>query len=149
MVVQRSPYYPWQDKTKPQKNNFLWPNWPGQARAPVLTSQWVITGSLPDIWTILCGFVARRSHIGLNYPVSNQSEKLSLVLHPICDGGRWSMELNICSIHFISCQGMIVISVIQVQECGRYYTGDGKTSRKLWDKQLLWDEGMLFCLSRC
>ena len=111
------------DKTNHKKNDFLWPNWPGQARASGLTSQWVITGSLPDIWTILCGFVARRSHIGLNYPVSNQSEKLSPVLHPICNGGRWSMKLNICSIHFISCQGMIVISVIQVQECGRYYTG--------------------------
>ena len=135
------------DKTKPQKNNFLWPNWPRQARAPGLTSQWVITGSLPDIWTILCGFVARRSHIGLNYPVSNQSEKLS----SICNGGRWSMELNICSIHFISCQGMIVISVIQVQECGRYYTGDGKTSRKLLRQAATvpWNEGMLFCLSRC
>ena len=127
-------------QNKPQKNNFLWPNWPGQARAPGLTSQWVITGSLPDIWTILCGFVARRSHFGLNYPVSNQSEKLSPVLHPICNGGRWSMKLNICSIHFISCQGMIVISVIQVQECGRYL-GTGRPSRKLWDKVLL-DEGM-------
>ena len=36
------------------------------------------------------------------------------------------MKLNICSIHFISCQGMIVISVIQVQECGRY-SKEGKT----------------------
>ena len=50
------------------------------------------------------------------------------------------MKLNICSIHFISCQGTIEISVIQVQECGRYL-GTGRPSRKLWDKVLL-DEGM-------
>ena len=113
-------------QNKPQKNNFLWPNWPGQARASGLTSQWVITGSLPDIWTILCGFVPSSRDARTSATITPGPIGETLDTEPNKCDGRWSMKLNICSIHFISCQGMIVISVIQVQECGRYYSGTRK-----------------------
>ena len=109
---------------------------------------WIIARYLDNIMRLCCETLAHRPQLAR---VQSIGETLPGTESNMCNWGRWSMELNICSIHFISCQGMIVISVIQVQECGRYYTGDGKTSRKLLRQAATvpWDEGMLFCLSRC
>ena len=86
-------------QNKPQKNNFLWPNWPGRGPGTDLTMghYWIIA---PDIWTILLGFVPREERPGC-YILRVQLKKFDSIPN-MWQKVVYEVEYLFNSFHFLS-----------------------------------------------